>query len=58
MVCCIAFTHALSPTRARAMSVALSRLAMSIGIEKMARKKAGIKVLSADMRCFLVFVFI
>lgn len=58
MVCCIAFTHALSPTRARAISVALSRFSKSRGIEKIARKKAGTKVFNADIRCPFSFVFI
>ena len=58
IVTCIAFTPALRPTRRRAIIVALSRFSTLIGIEKIARKKAGIKVLSADMRCLFVLVFI
>jgi len=55
---CIAFTPALRPTSRRAIIVALSRFSRLIGIEKIARKKAGIKVLRADIKCFLVLVFI
>ena len=40
------------------MIVALSRFSTFIGIEKIARKKAGIKVLRAEMKCFLIFAFI
>ena len=58
MYCCTAFTHALTPVRTRAITVLRVRLSRSIGIARIAKRKADTKVLRLEIRSSLVLVFI
>lgn len=58
MYCCTAFTHALAPVRAGAITVHLVRFSKSMGIARTVRRNADTNVFSADMMISLCLGFI